>query len=55
LNRDADDLVAEPDRSAIDDATGELTAGRVDVIAARTEQRSSSSRKRWMTAAGERR
>src|SRR6185312_1233832 len=35
LNRDADDLVAESYRGAIDDAAGELAAGGVDVVAAR--------------------
>src|SRR4029077_11286621 len=35
LNRDADDLVAESYRGAIDDAAGELAAGGIDVVAAR--------------------
>src|SRR5580658_4725586 len=33
LDRDAECLAAEPHRGAVDDAPGELSAGRVDVIA----------------------
>src|SRR4029077_21178626 len=39
LDRDADDLVAEPHGGAIDDAPGELSAGGIDVLAARAAHR----------------
>jgi len=61
LYRDADDLAAETHGGAIDDAPGELSAGGVDVVAAgaangrQQAPLQRSSRKRWMTGAGERR